>query len=350
MKIAQLTTGMSQQHLKVLISEANSFTYSKGTAIRFQLKDETGTIEFIDWNRAHEGKLLPGKVYDAVITVSSYQGKIQATVNSYTLLPGEDVMAFASKSIFGVDEMYAKLLGLINDMEDPYIRYVSMELLAGEFEARYKKAPAAKVMHNAYVSGLLEHALQLADMGLAIHAFYQIKFLPELNQDKIIFGCLFHDWGKMFEYDIDNPAYPLTTKGELLPHIVLGPSMVHTITEKILDADLLSDTPEAACLTEVVAHLTDLGELETDHMCHITRTRNELMHIIASHHGTEEWGSPVRPKTLEALIVHHLDNLDAKVMHAVGLMRKPAVAGTSAELTERSFFDKVSYFRQGVLV
>jgi 3'-5' exoribonuclease len=347
MKVSELTAGTTAD-LDVLVAEATSFSYSKGTAIKFQLKDSSGAIEFVDWNRAMEGKLLPGSVYSVTMKVTSYQGKLQASVSQYRVLVGKSAMDFASRTRFDTDNMLAKVLELINDMEDPYIRYVSMELLAGEFRDFYKKAPAARVMHNAYFGGLIEHALQLADMGLAIHALYQMKFLPELNQDKIIFGCLFHDWGKMFEYNIDNPAYPNTLEGELIPHIVQGPAMVHTITDKLLDG-IADGFSENELETEVQAFLTDKGLLEDNPMDHITKTRNQLMHIIASHHGTEEWGSPVRPKTMEALIVHHLDNLDAKVMHAVGLLKKPVIAGTSATLTERSFFEKVPYFRQGVL-
>jgi 3'-5' exoribonuclease len=346
--ISKLNSDMAGVSLTVLVGEVSSFSYSKGTAIKVQFKDPTGTIDFIDWNRKTEGKFLPGKVYSVKMNVTSYQGKLQANVTTFELCPDKDVMSFAAKTRFDTDAMFAKVLEIINDMEDPYIRYVSMELLAGEFATFYKKAPAARVMHNAYFGGLIEHALQLTDMGLAIHALYQLKFLPELNQDKIIFGCLFHDWGKMFEYDINNPAYPNTFEGELLPHIVQGPAMVHTVTDRLL-TDACALHTDSTAVNELLADLEGFLGDDMNPIDHIGKTRNELMHIIASHHGTEEWGSPVRPKTMEAIIVHHLDNLDAKVMHAVGLLKKPPVVGASQDMTERSFFEKVSFVRQGVL-
>jgi 3'-5' exoribonuclease len=346
MKIANLAAG-DKATLEVLVAECNSFKYSKGTALKYILKDDTGTIEFVDWNRATEDKLLPTKVYEVSMNVTSYQGKLQAAVTAFQLLHDKNIMDFAPSVKGDKNAMMKDVFERVTEIADPYIRHVGLELLSGVYFDYFMKAPAARAMHNAYVGGLMEHVLTLCDLAELVHQIYSKSFLPDLSLDKLTFGCVFHDWGKMFEYDINNPAFPNTLEGELTPHIVLGPAMVHTITEKLIDgiADGFSEHDLEA---EIEAYLKERDQVDTTPLEYITSTRNELMHILASHHGTEEWGSPVRPKTAEAVIMHHLDNLDAKVMHMVGLMSKPTTAAAQSALTERSFFEKVSYFRQKV--
>jgi 3'-5' exoribonuclease len=132
--------------------------------------------------------------------------------------------------------------------------------------------------------------------------------------DKVLFGLIFHDAGKMHEYDPASPTFDVSLIGYLTPHIVLGPAWVYEAARQL--------PPELAANRLEIAH---------------------LMHLLAAHHGQEEWGSPVRPASLEALIVHHLDNLDSKVMHALELAtHKP---GPVQGMSERSFAERTPYLK-----
>lgn len=349
--IAELKPGMFGVPVTALISEATAFTYTKGTALKFIIMDATGSVEFIDWNQSYKSQLCQGCVYDLALSTSEYNGKLQATVKQFKLCTDKTPMDFAKRSRFSESEQRDVLDGLIEDMEDPYIKFLSHQMLDGEYYKMYMMAPAARAVHSAYVGGLAEHAIHMARLALGIHALYKLHFLPDLNQDKLIFGCLFHDWGKMLEYDVKTPAYPTTLTGTLTPHIVLGPAVVYSHTEHILMNAENDGSPEANLIAEVNDYVCDpLGDsLDLGAFNHIVRTRDELMHIIAAHHGQLEWGSPVVPSTAEAIILHHLDNMDSKVLHAISLMQKPAAPGANQELTERSFFEKTAYVRQRYL-
>jgi 3'-5' exoribonuclease len=141
--------------------------------------------------------------------------------------------------------------------------------------ALFKKAPAAKGFHHVYIGGLLEHTLSVIRLLDQMTNHYQ-----GINRDILITGGILHDIGKIYEYSYDS-IFDYSDQGRLIGHIVIGIEM--------LDAKIaaLGDFPE--------------------------RLAMELRHLILSHHGTQEFGSPKRPKTLEALIVHFIDDLDAKV-------------------------------------
>jgi 3'-5' exoribonuclease len=141
--------------------------------------------------------------------------------------------------------------------------------------ALFKKAPAAKGFHHVYIGGLLEHTLSVIRLLDQLAHYYE-----GINRDLLITGGLLHDIGKIYEYSYDS-IFDYSDQGRLIGHIVIGIEMLDT---KIAS---LEDFPEHLAM--------------------------ELRHLVLSHHGTHEFGSPKRPKTLEALIVHHIDDLDAKV-------------------------------------
>jgi 3'-5' exoribonuclease len=131
--------------------------------------------------------------------------------------------------------------------------------------------------------------------------------------DRVLFGILVHDLGKCIEYDCTTPAFTSTPIGMLTNHIVLGCAWVYE------QANKWKATPAGQTC-----------DAETFKM-----GRAELIHVVAAHHGTKEWGSPHEPSTLEAVIVHQLDLIDSRVMHAIDLIEnKP---GTVAGFTEKSY-------------
>lgn len=142
-----------------------------------------------------------------------------------------------------------------------------------EWGKAYRKAPAAIKIHQAYLRGLWEHSLAVAEIAQGIALSY-----PEINRDLLVAGALLHDIGKIYEYGYER-GNTYTTDGRLLGHIVLGIEML------VWAIDGIPGFP---------------GDLRT-----------RLLHIITSHHGRYEWQSPKRPKCMEAVIVHYADALEA---------------------------------------
>jgi 3'-5' exoribonuclease len=142
-----------------------------------------------------------------------------------------------------------------------------------EIGLSFRNAPAAKKIHQAYLRGLFEHSVSVAEIAESISRLY-----PEVNRDLVITGALLHDIGKISEYDYDR-GISYTTNGRLLGHIMMG-------------VDILSQ------------EIARMGGFPND-------LRTKLLHIITSHHGRYEWQSPKRPKIMEAVIVHYADALEA---------------------------------------
>lgn len=340
--------------ITALVANCSNFSYTKAgnerTAHKYLLQDKTGGIEFVDWDRS--SNLEMGKVYDFGIFVGEYNGKLQISkmVRAPRLREDLDPSHCCKVCTTPVEEMESELQNYVEMIRNPFIRLIADEMM-GSDKARYLKSPAAKYVHGAYIHGLIEHVCNMAFMGMTAHSRYKRKF-PNLSLDKIMFGCLLHDWGKMYEYDINNPSFPLTVKGHLVPHIVSGSCEASYWGRKIIDS---AKEENRGSVTVMGHYLAEMGYIDsadnTDAVItYMETTLDELIHIMASHHGTKEWGSPVEPKTAEALIVHNLDMLDGRMMHAHMLMSNPPNNGSSCpEMTERSFTENVSYLRQEIV-
>ncbi|NVM56808.1 MAG: HD domain-containing protein, partial [Desulfobacterales bacterium] len=175
-----------------------------------------------------------------------------------------------------VDQMLARLVQISQTVENEHLS----RLLVAFFEDKafvdlFKTAPAAKKMHHAYLGGLLEHTLSIAMLIQAIAGHYK-----GIDKDLLLTGGILHDIGKVHEFSYETHI-DYSDAGRLLNHIVIG---VEMLEKKIAT---LNDFPEELALV--------------------------LKHMIVSHHGTRDFGSPEPPKTLEAIILNYLDELDAKV-------------------------------------
>jgi 3'-5' exoribonuclease len=183
--------------------------------------------------------------------------------------------------------MLAELTGLIDDMADPHLRGLLQDFFADpDFTAAFVRAPAAKRFHHAYMAGLLEHTLSVARAAGAVSALY-----PDLDRDLLLAGAVLHDVGKIKEYGLDL-AGDFTDAGRLVGHLVMGVEMV----------------------AERVAARPDFPE----------QTALLLKHLLLSHHGEYELGSPKRPKILEALALNLIDDLDAKMNGLGGFIERHA--------------------------
>jgi 3'-5' exoribonuclease len=186
-----------------------------------------------------------------------------------------------------VGELGKELKRLVKSVKDKPLR----ALLDGffgdeEFLARFSRVPAAAEFHHAYVGGLLEHTVAVAATAEKV-----AESRPdELDRDLLLTGALLHDLGKTYELT-SGPNFEYTDAGRLIGHIVMG------------------------CL-EAERRMAEVSDFPTE-------TRRQVLHLIVSHHGQREFGSPVLPATPEALALHHIDNLDAKIRAAADTAPQP---------------------------
>lgn len=239
-------------------------------------RDRTGEIGGVFWDVPAdvEGWIRPGTVTLVTGRVNSYKNALQINTTDLNLYTPEDMSQFLPSSSRPVQEMIGELRQLVSGLVEPWQRLVSHLLLDPEFLPVFANAPAARVMHHAYIGGLLEHTLSMATI-----AGYLSKHYPYVNKDLLIAGVLLHDMGKAHEYDT-GPAFNFTDDGRLVGHVV-----------------------RAIVMVEQGVH--ELGGFQHEEV-------RLLVHMIASHHGRNEWGAPVEPKTLEAILLHQIDMIDSR--------------------------------------
>jgi 3'-5' exoribonuclease len=198
---------------------------------------------------------------------------------------------------------------MCGEIIDPRLRTLCQTFLT-EFRDRFRRTAAARNYHHARRGGLVEHSAQMMRVGAAIAPLY-----PQLNLDLLLAGILFHDSGKLWENHYGESGFIMSyeERGELMGHISIGVELVNSLWRK-LSADNADAWKELAPASEDV--------------------RLHLLHLIGAHHGEPEFGSPVRPKTPEAMALHYIDNLDARLeMFAAGY--------TTAKPLAARIFDRV---------
>jgi len=252
------------------------------------LADRSGMIRGIDWHNAelNDKRLKIGTVarFDGKISLfdSKKQFNIRNSKNAVQILStGEfDPKKFVEITSRDVRELYDNLIKLLDRINDDDIRGLLKEIFVKDerFAVAFLEAPAAVTVHHGYKGGLIEHSMDVAKLAEQMTANYPGM---DINMDIVIAGSLLHDIGKVREYSIKPSGIERTSQGELIGHIVIGVNMLHEYAMKVkgFDSELLT----------------------------------ELEHIILSHHGEVEWGAPVLPKTIEAMIIHGADNIDSKV-------------------------------------
>ncbi len=262
---------------KGIYSSRNNTKY-----MSLELKDKTGVIDAKVWENVEELSSLFDR--NDIIKVRAktrfYQNKPQLNVIDIQKLNEDiaisDIKEFFSEGERDIEDLKKAYFALIEEIDDSYMRSL-FELLNTEQDIveRFFFFPASISVHHMYIGGLLEHSLSVAYLG---------KKAVELmggNKDIIIAGSLLHDIGKTEELEFRG-GFRYSDRGRLLGHITLGVMILERLIRKI---------------DGFPPYLQDI-----------------LSHIIISHHGLEEWGSPKKPMSLEALTVHYIDNLDAKIM------------------------------------
>jgi len=240
---------------------------------------------------------------------SVYMNKMQVVVAEIAKVPEDQVNLadFLPESPRSNQEMRQELHGVVAALSNPYLRALMESFLSDEpFMERYCMAPAAKGMHHVYLGGLLEHSLALVKLVKTIVPLYE-----GINEDLLVAGALLHDVGKIHEMSYER-AFDYTDAGKLLGHITIG---VELVEDKIR---LVEGFPR------------ELGLL--------------LKHMLLSHHGQYEYGSPKRPKTIEATILNYLDDMDSKINGIRAHIAKESVS-TSRWTVHHRLYDR--YFFKG---
>jgi len=260
------------------------------------LMDRTGEIEARIWENAlqFDAVTAVGDVIFVQAMAKSYQNQLQLGV-SHLQRAGEGQVALADfmpASKRSVQEMQQELSLLIDAVADRGLQQLLKILFSGTLLEQFSTAPAAKKMHHAYIGGLLEHTLSVTGMAVKAADHY-----PGLDRDMLVAGALVHDIAKTKEFSYKSLPFDYTDCGRLVGHLVLGADMVR----------------------QAAAGIDGLGEGRVD----------QLVHLVLSHHGRHEFGAPVLPMTPEAILLHHLDDMDAKMNYIDQLREKQDEPGWS---------------------
>jgi 3'-5' exoribonuclease len=278
--------------------------------INLILADRTGELEAKVWDNADRLSSLfrDGDIIEVTGRASAYRGHMQITVTNIKTpaVVEADPALFLESAPGDLSEMMKFLRTILRGVSDKHLRALNDRFMTDtHFVSQFKKAPAAKNFHHGYLGGLLEHTLSVCRMACQVADHY-----PQLDRDLLITASFLHDIGKVREYSW-NLHIDYTDEGRLLGHLMLGVAMVD---EKLRD---LKSFPHELAL--------------------------KLRHMILSHHGEYEFGSPKRPKFLEAFALHLLDDLDAKINGLGRFMERDRQDGSWTDYNR--LFDR--YFLKG---
>jgi 3'-5' exoribonuclease len=271
--------------------------------LALRLSDRSGQCDGVMWERFETciREFEPGDVVKISTRVAQYSGKPQLVIerlrraHTHEWEPAD----FAPHTEHDIDALWASLSAFVHSFTDPHLKALMLAFLADEDIRRgLREAPAATRLHHAWLGGLLEHIVSL--LGVCDLA---ARYYPEIHRDLLLTGAMLHDigkleelrWGVNFDYTVD---------GQMLGHIALGIGMIER---------------KLAAMPDFPRHLRLLVE-----------------HLVISHHGRYEFGSPKLPMTPEAIMLHQLDDLDAKLHIMRAEFRKSEQDGRApGELTDR---------------
>jgi 3'-5' exoribonuclease len=244
--------------------------------LRYILADKTGRIPGVLFEPDTEAMAIPvGAVVAVAGIATTYRGKRRVRIDSITPGEAESTDLIASGPV-DLAEVRTELRRLVDSVATAELRRVLRAVFGDRpFLARFMASPGAHSHHHAYVGGLAEHTVAVARICELLADLY-----PHVDRDLLITSALLHDVGKVDELECGS-SIGYTTEGRLVGHVVLG--------ERRMQAAVAEHGVRVA-----------------------GRTLTLLSHAMLSHHGELEWGAPKRPSTLEALLLHHADNMDAK--------------------------------------
>jgi 3'-5' exoribonuclease len=244
------------------------------------LGDRSGQVEAKMWDNVEE--VLNAFDQDDFVKikglVNKYKNRFQLTIHKLRKL-GETEIDFSDylpKTTKNIDELWQTLTDYVASFQNPHLKSLVQAFMSDpEIAAAYRNAPAAKTLHHAYIGGLLDHVVSLFNSCDLVCRNY-----PQVNRDLLLTGVFLHDIGKIHELAY-NRSFSYTTRGQLLGHMIIELEMLQAKLALVPDFP-----PELKTLIE---------------------------HLIISHHGEYEFGSPKLPMFPEALLLHYMDDLDSKM-------------------------------------
>ncbi len=244
------------------------------------LSNKTGQVDARIWENAEKQSELfeEGQIVYVKGRVQLYQEKFQIVVHDFEIHGQEQFNRedFLSSSLRDPSDMFAELIIIVNTVEKTQLKRLLQSILEDDdIKAQLLLAPAAKSIHHAWIGGLLEHILSLCQLSNSISEQYSF-----LDRDLLIAGCVLHDIGKIWEISVQE-GFQYTDRGRLLGHIEIACELIDKKCGEILEFD--------------------------------SELKDVCKHIVLSHHGRLEFGSPKRPKILEAFVFSMLDEFDSKI-------------------------------------
>ena len=245
-----------------------------------RLSDKTGRISAFLWDNVEEnlGQFRMGDYVTVKGLVREYNSHLQLTVYKIKKLTDSEVdpSDFLPMTSEDVEIQFSELMQHIQALKNKHLRVLLLSIMAdAKISNKFKRAPAAKKIHHAYLGGLLDHTLSLVRLCHLV-----VQNYPLLNVDLLVAGAILHDIGKIEELTYER-TFNYSDEGKLLGHIVM----------------------ETTFVNQAINQLPEFPQ----------ELRLQLLHMLISHHGKHEFGSPQVPKTLEAMVLHHLDDLDGKI-------------------------------------
>jgi len=243
--------------------------------------DRSGDIGGPAWDNAEalEKICIPGTVVRVCGSVQTYRDRLQLRVDRIAAIDQADLKMehYLAASSRNPASMESELDQRLSEITNPFVRKLLYKIFHETEEgARFQHAPAAKGIHHAYRGGLLEHSLSMARVAALLAGHYRV-----VDKDLIIAGALLHDIGKTVELQNEVGVIDYTDIGRLKGHVVIGSEFIADVAAEI------EDFPQELLVN--------------------------LQHLVLSHHGRQEFGSPVVPMTAEALLLSFIDDMDAKM-------------------------------------
>jgi len=268
--------------------------------LALDLMDRTGELVGRVWDGAERLAVQcpAGSVVRVTGQAQVYKGALQLKITELEKVAAEDVdwTHFLPTTPYDIEAMADEVIVLIKGLPDKEIQRLLMSVVKDHpLWKAFTTAPAAKSMHHAYIGGLLEHSLGICRLADRVCALY-----PSINRSLLIAGAILHDLGKVREFSFAVPPFDYSDQGRLLGHMVISLEI----------------------LQEKLAALRDFPE----------RTAMMIKHLVISHHGRYEFGSPALPMIREAFVLNFIDDLDAKMNYLDRLSRQ--VAPTDYQWTE----------------
>jgi 3'-5' exoribonuclease len=276
------------------------------------LMDRTGEVEARSWDNANKlfEEIKSQDVVKVAGKVNVYQGRKQVIIEAAVKVPegSASLDRFLPSTVYDVNHLHQEMCKLFETLEDPFAKKLAIATLEEpEAKRRILRAPAAKSVHHAYAGGLIEHTLSVCRLLDKLAKHYENYYGKAVSRDLLLLGGLFHDIGKIYELSFEKGT-EYSKEGQLIGHHVLGCELVDRIAASI------PNFPD-----ELKLH---------------------VKHMILAHHGKLEYGSPKLPHTLEALLVHYVDDFDSKVNTILGFQAADTNAGewtSQNKLFERPF-------------